>query len=317
MSSIVILGASSFIGRALLNLKNIQVDIKAVSRSLPHDRVNLLSNITWHIADLTKEGAIDEILEPNDLVFNLIYMHDQSQKNNELLLQFIINSCNKRKVSRLVHCSTAGVVGATLDIVVSELTKLKPISQYEITKCKLEYLLCKSDHHFDVVILRPTAVVGVGGSSLVKLVNDLLYSSVVSKYLKACVFGSRPMYLVAVDNVVAALMHLMYLPERQHNDIYIISSDDDPENNFNNVERVLLKALGLKKRTLPVIPFPKSLLSILLRIKGRSHFVMERRYSSNKLISTGFNPKVTVSNAVHQFGVSMKPFKHTGDNSDD
>ena len=309
MSSIVVLGASSFIGKALLNLQHLKVNIKAVSRAQPLDSLSKMSNITWYCADLNKEGALDKILEPSDLVVNLIYMHDQSSKDNELLLKCIIDSCNKRKISRLVHCSTAGVVGVTDDIVVTELSKRKPISLYEKTKCKLEDQLCRSSHNFELVILRPTAVIGVGGSSLVKLVGDLLYSGVVQQYIKACVFGERPMYLVAVNNVVAALIHLIYLPKRQHNEIYIISSDDDPANNFKDVERILLKALGLKKRMLPLIPFPRSLLSILLRIKGRSHFEMDRQYSSKKLISTGFDPKVTVSNAVHQFGVSMRPLE--------
>jgi nucleoside-diphosphate-sugar epimerase len=317
MSSIVVLGASSFIGQVLLNVQNLKVNIKAVARTRPHDDISWLDHVTWHSADLTKEGVLDEILEPNDLVINLIYMHNESAKNNELLLGHIINSCNKRKVSRLVHCSTAGVVGVTRDIIVSEVSKREPISRYEKTKCKLEDQLCTSSHQFDLAILRPTAVVGIGGSSLVKLVNDLLYSGAARKYLTACLFGSRPMYLVAVDDVVAALIHLIYLPEHQHNEVYILSSDDDSANNFSTVERILFRALGLKKRIFPVIPVPKSILSLLLRLRGRSHFNMRRRYSSQKLRSTGFKFTGTISDSVYAFGVSMRPFEQRSESRND
>ena len=168
-----------------------------------------------------------------------------------------------------------------------------------------EYLQKDSTLGLDVGILRPTAIIGSGGKNLLKLVNSLKYGNPLINYIRACLFSYRPMHLVPVNDVVDSLLHLAYLKDNLNRNVYIISADDDQNNNFNSVERILLNSLGLKPRFFPVMPVPLGVLSFLLRLRGRSASNMKRRYSYKKLRSTNFKRKDTLINAIQQFSESL------------
>jgi len=307
MKSIVLLGATSFIGKAIISSNSHRLPIKAVARS-PEKGKNINQvNISWYEVDLFDPNSLESVLEHGDIIINLVYMHDKSEKDNKFLLKNILESCKRKGVSRMIYCSTAGVVGATKDLKVNEVTPCVPVSNYEKTKYNLEQQLFKSiSKTFDIGILRPTCVVGPGGQSLLKLALDLKSSSWLVNYLRASLFGSRPMHLVSVNNVANALLHLAFLKKPLNKNIYIVSSDEDPNNNFKKVEECLMQAMGIKKRSIPLIPIPLIVLSLILRLRRRSHFNMSRKYDSTKLRLTGFVEASPPLKAVHAFGISMK-----------
>ncbi len=88
-------------------------------------------------------------------------------------------------------------------------------------------------------------------------------------------------------------------------DIYFISSDDDSENNFLNIEKILRNALGLQARKIPVLPLSLIFLSILLKFRGRSEVNLTRIYGAKKLLATNFIPVDTVHDAVTELGQSF------------
>ena len=306
MKSLVILGATSFIGNTIIN--NYQtLPIKAVSQHLPKTHNIKQKNISWYEANLLNPGTLDFILEQGDIVINLVYMHDRNWKDNNLLLKNILDSCCRKSVARMIYCSTAGVVGCTKESQITEITACLPKSNYEYIKYNLEQQLLQNKlKKIDIGILRPTSVVGPGGNSLLKLALDLKSSSWFMNYLRASLYNTRPMYLVSVMNVSYALLHLAFIQKPLKNNIYIVSSDEDPNNNFKQVEDCLIQSMGLKKRSFPIIPIPNIVLSLILRLRGRSHFNMMRKYSSQKLKSTGFVEIESVLSAVQSFGVSIK-----------
>jgi len=307
MKSIVLLGATSFIGKAIISNYNYPLPIKAVARKLEKGKNIKQVNISWYEVDLFKPNSLESVIEPGDIVINLVYMHDGSEKDNKFLLENILESCNRKGISRMIYCSTAGVVGATKESKVNETTPCVPVSNYEKTKYNLEQQLLKNiSKTLDIAILRPTCVVGPGGQSLLKLCLDLKSSSSLINYLRASLYGSRPMHLVSVNNVANALLHLVFFKKPLNNNIYIVSSDDDPKNNFKKVEECLMQAMGIKKRSIPLIPIPIIILSLILRLRGRSHFNMIRKYDSKKLRLTGFLETSPPLNAVHAVGISMK-----------
>ena len=57
---------------------------------------------------------------------------------------------------------------------------------------------------------------------------------------------------------------------------------------------------------LPLLPMPKQLLSLLLRLRGRSDTNMEREFSSEKLLATNFTPVDSVGAAVSAFAESLR-----------
>ena len=114
------------------------------------------------------------------------------------------------------------------------------------------------------------------------------------------------MHLVPVRNVAAALLHLAQLPLPLSGNIYHVSSDDDPDNNFMSIERVLMRSLGLEPRKVPLLPVPIQVLALLLKLLGRSATDVARGYDSQKLLDTGFIPVDSVVNAVREFGEAIR-----------
>ena len=306
MPSLVILGAGGFLGRELLASADVALPIKAVARAVPFD-VGLHAGVAWHAADLLAPGSLDSILERDDVVINLAYIAGGSTAENLRLVENVVDACIHYRVARLVHCSTAVVAGAALATRVTEATVCVPHTSYEMTKLAVEERALRGmSNGLDVGILRPTGIVGPGGQNLAKLAESLQRDNRVVTYLRACLFGRRPMHLVPVRTVAMALIHLGLLPGEIDGNVYIVSSDRDPDNNFRDVEALLLRSLDLPPRVLPLLPMPKQLLSLLLRLRGRSDTNMEREFSSEKLLATNFTPVDSVGAAVSAFAESLR-----------
>jgi nucleoside-diphosphate-sugar epimerase len=307
MSSMVILGAGGFLGRHLLSSKDTATPIKAVVRSAAQfSEPN--ENIAWHALDLSDSEALSEILEEGDSVINLAYIADGDSESNLRLIDGIITASVRSKVSRLIHCSTAVVAGATSSSTIDESTPCSPFTSYERTKWEVEQrVLSALSSSLDIGILRPTAIVGPGGANLLKPAASILAGRWLSDYLRACLYGERPMHLVPAGNVAAALLFLADATETLKGNIYIAAADDDPHNNFQAVEKILRRALGIGERPLPPLPIPAMVLSLLLRLLGRSDWDMKRRYLSTKLESMGFVPPVTLEQAIVEFAGTLRP----------
>jgi len=307
MSSIVILGSNGFLGKALLRNNNFLKPLKAIVRSIPTDADVHQNKITWIEADLMNPPAIISALSEGDIVINLAYIQDNNHLENMTLIDNIIEACVFSKVSRLVHCSTAVVVGDIKINHVNELSPCNPVTPYEITKLALEKrVLSASLRGLDIGILRPTAIVGCDGKNLLKLANSLIHGNQFSNYLKTCVIGKMPMHLVPARNVVAALFHLALLNKQLDGNIFIASADDDVDNNFQRVEEILFDELGLNYTKFSNIILPRILQSLLFKFINRNDINMNRTYSSKKLNDYGFEPIDSVNEAVRQFAYSIK-----------
>jgi nucleoside-diphosphate-sugar epimerase len=222
-------------------------------------------------------------------VINLAYLGGAPAGDNLAAAANLADVCLQAKVRRLVHCSTAVVVGRASDDVITEETQCEPDCDYELTKFKMEKLITeKARGHFDLVILRPTAVFGPGGKNLQKLADDLMAGNRGLNYLKSCLFDRRMMNLVFVDQVVSALVFLAFALQRREGDVFIVSDDEHPMNNYRDVERFLIRALGLRDYPLPRIPLPPPVLATVLRLGGRSNSNSSRTYHADKLREAGF-----------------------------
>ncbi len=283
--------------------------IKAVLRDMSSVAELAREGITWFEADLLKARSLDGVLAYGDVVCNLAYLPDAGETTNVTMIDNIIESCLRSRVARLVHCSTAVVVGAARASRIFESTTCVPLTCYEKTKWALEQrVLSALPRGIDVGILRPTAIVGPGGQNLLKLSTSLRNGNTVTNYLRASIFARRSMHLVPVRNVTAALFHVTGMPIALNGNIYHVSSDNDPNNNFKSIEEVLLRSLGLHARKLPLLPMPAGVLSLLLGLMGRSDTDTARIYDPGKLLDTGFKPVDSVVNAVREFGEKTRNF---------
>jgi nucleoside-diphosphate-sugar epimerase len=186
---------------------------------------------------------------------------------------------------------------------IDENTICKPISMYERIKLEIEnHLLAASKNIFEVVILRPTAVFGANGKNLVKLADALLTSRRSVNYLKSCLFNYRTMNLVYIDNVISAIMFLIGEDhEAVNGQVFIISDDEDPSNNYRDIEISLMDYFKQKKYIFPVIPVPLYILSLFLRCIGRTSYNPSVVYSCRKILDTGFKKPVLFKDALREF----------------
>ncbi len=307
MSSLVILGSNGFLGKALLCNNNLLKPVKAIVRSIPTNVDIHQEKVTWIEADLMDPSSLIGVLSEGDIVINLAYIQDSDKFKNMTLIDNIIEACIYTKVSRLVHCSTAVVVGDITINRVNELSTCSPVTPYEQTKLALEKrVISASLRGLDVGILRPTAIVGCDGKNLLKLAHSLMHGNQFSNYLKTCVLGKMPMHLVPVRNVVAALLHLALSTKQLDGNIFIVSADEDVDNNFQRVEEILLDELGLNCTKFPYIILPRILQSLLFKFMNRNDINMNRTYDSKKLSDYGFEPIDSVNEAVRQFAHSIK-----------
>jgi len=290
MKVIAITGPSSFVGRHLVELLSSRSDARLnllVHHHMPDIPANR-SGMDLIDGDLLKSDTLKDFLIPDCTVINLAYLSGESEGDNLEAATNLAEACVKAHVKRLVHCSTAVVAGKTPDNPVTEETKCEPGNPYEVTKYRMERLFAeKAKDHFDLAILRPTAVFGQGGKNLLKLSDDLTTGSWMLNYLKSCLFDHRCMNLVSVSHVVNALVFLVYMEAKLNGGIFIVADDEQPLNNYRDVEKRLMQAFGVRDYRLPRVPFPQFLLSVLLKLSGRSNTHPFRTYCSDKLRKAG------------------------------
>lgn len=304
--TIICLGASSYIGRNLLRAgqKTRRFNIKAVTRHGTRDKKTpaTFQNMESTSADLNDYHSIQKVLIPGSIVINLAFSWRGGEEVNLRMIKNLIEACKISKIKRLIHISTAAVVGRVSDELVTEVTSCCPITPYGLTKLKIENTLLEiKQKNFDVVILRPTSVFGPDGEPLKKLAREIMHGNRIKNYLKYCLFGSRRMNLVPINNVIDAIMFIAKNANDLKGQTYIVSNDQAPENNFIYIAKFLMQKFNVPKYSIPKIPLPLGLLGFLLLVLGRNNINPRCNYSSEKIQKLGFSPKGTFQTALNEY----------------
>lgn len=303
MQVISIIGASGFIGHHLLSFLAEQDNLEI--RALVHRQKPQISergNVRFVEGSLLHPETLEQLLEPGCIVLNLVYLASCSAEENLQAMDNLARACANKGIKRLVHCSTAVVVGEVVADIVDEDSQCHPGTQYEQTKLEMErLLLSKASTSFEVTILRPTAVFGAGGKNLIKLADSLNKGNRLINYLKSSIFKDRSLNLVCVDNVVAALVFLGETERNVDGEVFIISDDSSARNNYRDVEDLLIKKLSLTAYPMPRIPVPLFILEFLLKLAGRPQGNPSVKFSDQKLASFGFRKPVDFEMGVDRF----------------
>lgn len=302
MSHIAIIGASGFIGEHLLAAltRRSEFEVRVLSRA---KKIELQNNLPVSVieGDLLNPETLDAMFEPGCTVINLAFLASGSKRDNLNAMRNLAEACARRNVKRLIHCSTAVVVGAVKEDWVDETTLCNPVTEYEKIKLEIENVLFEESlGAFEFSILRPTAVFGRGGKNLLKLAKELDTGSLWLNYVKSCLFSRRSMNLVSVENVVEALIYLLDAGSKVDREIFIISDDDSPMNNYRDIEKLLLDELG---KSFPVksVPLPLIFLYLLRQISGKPAANLSIRYSDKKLASFGFKKPQPLVDGIASF----------------
>ncbi len=296
-------GASGYLGKNLVDrlLRVEGVALQVLHHSTP---VRVFGECCrcFH-GDLVSGEGIDAWVAGCDVVVNLAYLWNAARADNLTATRNLVDACVRRGVRRLVHISTAAVVGRACSNWVDEATQCRPTSEYG--RCKLEIenvLLDKAESSgLDLVILRPTSVFGLGGAPLEKLCGDLRAASQVKNYLKACLFGRRAMNLVHVENVTAAIIFAI----KRHSDFagtkWLISEDDVAINNYLDIEQLGRERLRINNYPIPILPFPSFVLEVLLRAFRRNIVNPRCRFRPDGFRALGFTPVRDLRSGLYEY----------------
>ena len=303
-TTLCILGGSGFVGRRLI--RQISGIRGGSLRVLRHRRdPGLLPGIETIDGSADDPDVLEQLLRPGAVVINLVNFGDDIEVAGRAA-RALADACAKARILRLVHVSTAVVVGDSASSVIDEKTPCDPATAYELAKFEVERLLMeKARDAFELVILRPTAVFGPGGRNLLAMADRLRSGGRLRRYVVACLMGRRRMNLVDVDAVVAAVRFLAAFPGKLNNRLFIVSDDDEPMNNYFDLEEQLARRLDVPGHALPVVPLPPWALRLLLRLARRPSRDPQRRYMSGELQELGFEKPRTFLAALDEFAACL------------
>lgn len=317
MHMIAITGASGFIGKRLVMelARTGDYEVRVLSRNRQRDLMekNFPSTVDIIEGDLHDSASIEKLVKPGCTVINLAYLRNGGKSENLAVTDNLLAVCRDAAIGRLIHCSTAEVAGRVRENRITEETPCNPVTEYGITKLKIEQAVAKAaaQIYFDAAIVRPTAVFGVEGEQLQKLTSDLRTRNPWLNYAKSCLFGKRRMNLVNIANVIAAIIFLIRYPNPIGGEVFIVSDDDDPKNNFAYVERFLMEALGIDDYTLPRLALPLWMLSALLAVRGRNNTNPLRNYDPGKLLRLGYERPISLEDGLAEYAVWYRSIRLT------
>jgi nucleoside-diphosphate-sugar epimerase len=302
MTTVAITGATGFIGRYLIAaLLREGVTVRALTRR-PDSARAAATGLHWVEGTVDCPAAWGKLLVPGCVVINLAYSGETAADTACAEARLMVDACAEVRVRRLVHCSTVSVYGKGSTTLLDESSLCQPLNEYGRVKLAIEHTILSSvAGRFETVLVRPSAVFGVDGEALVKLGGDLVSQPQWLNYLRSCLFGVRHTHLVPVETVVAALWHCSRSPLIENGAVVVVSDDDDPLNNFRDVERLLMEGLGLPPYPLPRLPVPRQFLELLLRLRGRANVDTRTRYLGDRLRHSGFVKPVALVTALQQF----------------
>lgn len=297
MNTIVVVGGSGYIGRHLIAelvlIENIA--IKILSRSIQRDlEVNAYQPCVEIIeADLCDPSTLSYVFAAGYTVINLAHLWGRDEASNLIAISHLTNACKAAGVKRLIHLSTAMVAGRIDDDRISEDAVCHPVTEYAVTKLKMEQAIIDAGTaSFDTVILRPTAVFGPGSENLKMLTDDLLSGSRVRNYLKSCLFDKRRMNLVHITNVVGAIVFMQKNETDFKGQVFIVSDAEAAQNNFRDVESILMRELAIPDYGFPRLVIPAQVLRWALSLMGKDNINPQSDYVSQKLARLGYEKAI-------------------------
>ncbi len=307
--TVSITGGDGYIGAQLISeLSHEQnLNIRILSRKASQRRLeNNVADVKkrYFLGNLIDPQSLTNFIKPHSTVVSLTYDWEGGQAANINAIRNLVEQCVLKKISRLIHCSTAAVVGRSASNWVDETTQCNPQTEYGRTKLAVENLLrgYARMYGFELVILRPTSVFGPGGSPLNALCSDLLSGNHVKNYLRSSLFGDRSMNLVPVENVTAAIRHFIFFKDSLSIETFFVSDDDQSENNYKSVEEILRSSMGLPMYPFAPVKTPKVLLDMLLRIRGRDVIDSRSKFNSDILKRSGYSSPKKLSDAIYDYG---------------
>ena len=300
---IIVTGGTGYLGKALVNTLSHEknYEIRILTRN-PNFDVDKFDNVELFIGDLLDINSFKNLLEEGAVVINLAYISGINSEDNIIAINNLLEACATAKILKLIHCSTAVVVGDCSKKIINEEEPNNPLSNYSFLKLKIEDLIkAKKNRSFEAIILRPSAIFGNESINLRKLADDILKQRVITNYIRLCLFNYRRLNLVHISNVVAAFMYFINEKKCYNNEVFLLSDSESENNNFIQVQNLIVRKAGLFNFYKFFIPFPLIILKVILSIKKSDFISPVSDFSSEKIKNIGYKKVTSFENALDDY----------------
>jgi len=312
MNNVIIFGANSFVGSHLIERLIVRSDIsltlvaRVTSQKQLEEKYKNIPRLNMVFLNNFFLDDLKNLLISKNIIINLLYIEDSIDDNLNFSRRLKVAAITNG-VRKLIHISTADIIGRNSDNNINELISPKPLSSYAVSKFKIEQEFLNNnndDNLLDVVILRPTAIFGVGGKNMNKIISDLCFGNKFINYIKLCLYSNRNLNLVSVEKVVDACIFLMDIKIKVRNQIFFISDDDSNNNNFSFVVAAISSSFPINIIKIFPIYIPIMILKFLLFILGKNNINPLSSYSSSKLYSYGFTTSQNFEKNLQKYIIS-------------
>ena len=271
-------------------------------------RNKLYSNESAHIyyGDIEETDVLRLFLKNVSYLFHCaaeLRIESKMWDINVLGTEKILNLIPSSGVTYFCYLSSAGVIGSTDNQLVDERSKCNPQNTYEKSKCAAEELVAKGINNCSIAILRPTNVIDEQRPGALALPIRSSWQDRLIVFLK----GGECAHIVHAEDVADAAIFFMNTRfERPVH--FFVSCDHGQFNTFGGLWS-LYKAIQ-RGRSIegidPVIHLPIIIPHILRRLWRGSGNYGNVRYSSEKLLSTGFRYSLGLEGAVRRIAASQR-----------
>lgn len=290
-------GATGLIGRRIVErLRSKDQHVRILTRGdKPEDQ-----NISVYRGGLENENILRSFLHKATHVFHCAAeIHDVSKMwavnvhGTERLFQLAYEA----RVKFFCFVSSAGVIGRTSCKFVTEHVTCNPCNTYERSKWATENIVHRGIPQCRIVIIRPTNVVADEAPGAL----CLPMRSTISDYLNVFLKGGECAHIVHAGDVADAAIHL-----ESHAGLdpscFFVSCDHEPFNTYAGLW-ALYKAIERNQpvqKMSSVVHLPIIIPFFLRYIFKGSGNLGNVRYSSEKLLSTGFRFRLGVEGTVRR-----------------
>jgi len=259
---VLVTGGTGFTGSHLVKrLLGDGSEVKVLAR--PASNTAFLKDLGVEIipGDISDRDSVNRAVKGTDKVFNIAaaYREAKLPEASYWAVNFegtknIIDACMKYSVSRLVHCSTIGVVSSVDKPPSNESAPYSPDDIYQRSKCAAEKEVLKSvrDEGLPASVIRPCAIYGPGDLRLLKM-----FRMIAKK--KFYIFGSgKALYhMVYIDDLVSGFI-LASEKDNSIGEVFIIGGAK--YTTINELSGIIADEFGVE---LPKVHFPFKPIEIL------------------------------------------------------
>ena len=312
---VLVTGGTGFTGSHLVKkLLEEGSEVKVLAR--PASNTAFLKDLGVEIipGDITDRNSVNRAVYGTNKVFNIAAAYREAKLPEASYwavnlegTKNIINACIKYGVSRLVHCSTIGVVSSVDKPPSDESAPYSPDDIYQQSKCAAEKEVLKSvrEESLPASVIRPCAIYGPGDLRFLKM-----FRMIAKKRFYIPGSGKALYHMVYIDDLVSGFI----LASQKNNSIGEVFIIGGPEyTTLNELSRIIAEEFKVKPPGIHLPYKPIEILSVLMEYAYRplkkepplyrrriAFFKKDRAFDISKAKKIlGYRPEFDLKEGIH------------------